>query len=223
MKSKLALPALIVSCSVALFGAYVVYAQRQAQPSALDVALVSVPASVSETHLPTLDSSGETEALVITGSNIEGPIFRSSSLPLTWEETATPPSPTDHSPPTQSGSFETVRFRADGSTVTTRMAPAKPAQTDGRILKPGTFRTSIQPKLIGVLPSVAPGETVPNPARQKAEHDSAAQTATPRPRLLAPGSKAMDLRILEQPPASPKTEPSAPAAESLALDKPTAS
>jgi hypothetical protein len=104
-----------------------------------------------------------------------------------------------------------------------RISPAEPAQTNGRILKPGTFRNSIQPKLIGVLPSAAPGEAVANRERQNTEHDSAGQTSTPRPRLLAPGSKAMDLRIPEQPPASPKTETSAPAAESLALDKPTAS
>jgi hypothetical protein len=220
MKSKLALPALIVSCSAALFSAYVVYAQRQAQPSALDVAPVSVPASVSETHLPALNSIGEAEPNVIIGSNIEAPIFRNSSLPLAGE---TSTSPTDQSPSTQSGSFETVRFRADGSTVTMRISPAEPAQTNGRILKPGTFRNSIQPKQIGVLPSAAPGEAVANRARQNTEHDSAGQTSTPRPRLLAPGSKAMDLRIPEQTPAPPKTESSTPAAKSLAPDKPTAS
>ena len=219
MKSKLALPALIVSCSAALFSVYVVYAQRQAQPPVLDVAPASIAASISETHLPALNSIGEAEANVITGSNIEAPIFRSSSLPLAGE---TSTSPTDQPPSTQSGSFETVRFRADGSTVTMRLSPAEPAQTNGRIIKPGTFRNSIQPKLIGVLPA-APKETVANRARQDAEHDSTAQTVTPRPRLLAPGSKAMDLRIPEQPPASPKPETSAPAAESLALDKPTAS
>jgi hypothetical protein len=222
MKSKLALPALIVSCSAALLSAYVVYAQRQAQPSVLDVAPASIVASVSETHLPALNSIDEAEANVITGSNIEVPIFRSSSLPLASEETAT--SPTDQSPATQSRSLETVRFRGDGSTITMRVSPAEPAQTNGQIVKPGTFRNSIQPRLIGVLPAAAPRETVANRARQNTEHDSAAaQTSTPRPRLLAPGSKSMDLRIPEQPPASPKTETSAPAAESLALDKPTAS
>jgi hypothetical protein len=201
MKSKLALPALIVSCSAALFSVYVVYAQRQALPAALEAAPVNLPASADE-H-------------VVTGSNIEGPVFRSSSLPLTSDETTTAPPSTENSPSPQFPPSETVRFRVNESTVMTRTAPVEPVQAHDHTLKPGIFRNRMQPKLISVPLSPAPVEAV--------AHNPTAQTATPRPRLLAPGSKAMDLRIPEQPPASPKTETSAPAAESLALDKPTAS
>jgi hypothetical protein len=186
MKSKRAIQVLTVCFSVVLLGAYVVYAHRQAQPPA-----PSAPAPTTSLFPEGGSVEPEGEEHAVSASTIDGPIFRSSSLPSTPQETGVASSDSSSSSSPNSIGLETVNFRVDGSSVTTHVqqekAPAfapsskgiilpvfskpsqqtsetvsaNPIQVNGQILKTGTFRNSGPPKLIGVVPPPVESAALP--------------------------------------------------------------
>jgi hypothetical protein len=259
MKSKLVFQVFAVCFSLALLGAYVVYAHRQAQPTfpqstpadptatsvtgnSEDLASNPTPSQSAENpDRPTLAPSSKLMINVIPR-----PSFRASPLPAAEEEEVVElPAP----------SPETVVQRPDGATVTTRVqdskapvfapssksiilpvfstrhgqtietAPAKPVQINGQILKPGTFRTSKSPRLIGEIPPPSvpkesapktPAVTLAQPTTTTAPRETIIFSTKSAPVFVAPRTIVLEAGT----PATGTLLPTSPTAGTTGLGSP---